>query len=366
MTQLTKKERVDAFIGGRQPDRIPVFPFILTQGVYECGWRLPDITTQVSSDADKCAETVLKTLEVYDYDLALGSYMDCFYGVVPLGGALNIPEEVGETVTAARFPVRTKADWEEVKSKLPIDPWKEPRVAAVLKATKTVSAAVGQDTPIAALWWPGPTAALLMLRGREALAMDMAQDADFAIELIEAANRFCIDFLRAQYEAGANSICILGEVFGVEMISPAMCERFVLPYVAEIADTIMKEFGQKTLLHIHGDFKKPRAYPLLEKFVSQAHVSGLFLDEKHSAEWIKTNVIDALGVPACVPIHGPNLVEWSLPEIEAYTRDAIRHTAGEGGVMMTPSCEIPAAVPHDNFKTWIDSVHKYGTYPISV
>jgi len=159
MTQLTKKERVDAFIGGRQPDRIPVFPFILTQGVYECGWRLPDITTQVSSDADKCAETVLKTLEVYDYDLALGSYMDCFYGVVPLGGALNIPEEVGETVTAARFPVRTKADWEEVKSKLPIDPWKEPRVAAVVKAAEGVSAALGQEKPIAGLWWAGRTAA---------------------------------------------------------------------------------------------------------------------------------------------------------------------------------------------------------------
>ena len=80
-----------------------------------------------------------------------------------------------------------------------------------------------------------------------------------------------------------------------------MCERFVLPSVAEVADTIMKEFGQKTWLHVHGDFKKPRAYPLIEKFVTQAHVNGLFLDEKHPPEWIKANVLDKFDIPVCVP-----------------------------------------------------------------
>ncbi len=366
MSELTKKERVNAYLEGRIPDRVPLFPFILTQGVYECGWRLPDITTQTDSDPDKCAQTVLKTLEVYDYDLAIGSYMDCFYGVVPLGGALKIPEEFGETVGAARFPVTSKADWTEVKKKLPLDPWKDGRMSAVLKAIKTVAAQVGHDTPIAALWWPGPTAALLMLRGPEALAMDMAQDPAFATELIEAGNQFAIDFIRAQYEAGANSVCILGEVFGVEMISAAMCERFVLPFVAEIADVVMKEFGQKTLLHIHGDFRRPKTYPLIGKFIQDAHVHGLFLDEKHSAEWLRDNVLSKYDIPVCVPIHGPDLCGWTLPEIDAYVRDAVRCAAPQGRVMMTPSCEIPPGVPRDHFKQWVESTHDHGKYPISV
>lgn len=366
MSELTKKERVNAYLEGRTPDRVPVFPFILTQGVYECGWRLPDITTQTYSDPDKCAQTVLKTLEVYDYDLALGSYMDCFYGVVPLGGELKIPEGFGETVGAARFPVASKADWTEVKKKLPLDPWKEPRAAAVLKATKTVAAHIGRDTPIAALWWPGPTAALLMLRGPEALAMDMAQDPEFAKELIEAGNQFAIDFIRAQYEAGANSVCILGEVFGVEMISPLMCERFVLPYVAEIVETVRKEFGQRTLLHIHGDFKRPKAYPLIEKFIKEARVDALFLDEKHSAAWLRDNVLEKYDIPVCLPIHGPDLCGWTLPQIDSYVRESLRSVAPRGKVMMTPSCEIPPGVPRDHFLQWVQSSHSYGKYPISL
>ncbi len=365
MAEMTKKERVNAVLEGKEPDKVPVFPFILTQGVYECGWKLPDITTQTDSDAEKCAQTVIKTLEEYDYDLALGSYMDCFYGVVPLGGTLHIPDKFGGVVSAAQYPVVNRSDWTQVKKKLPLDPWKEPRMAATLKATKMVSDQIGKDTPIAALWWPGPTAAMLMLRGPEPIIMDMIEEPDFATELLQAGNQFAIDYIRAQYQAGANSVCILGDVVGVELIPPDMCERFVLPYVAEIADMVMKEFGQKTWLHVHGNFTKPDTYPLIEKFIKEGHVHGFYLDEKHSAQWLKDNIIDKYHVPVSISIHGPNLNSWSLDEIDNFVKDGLAYAAPGGGVMVTPSCEIPSDVPKENFHKWVDSTHKYGTYPIS-
>lgn len=364
MSDLTKKERINAVFEGKEPDKVPVFPFILTQGVYECGWRLPDITTQTEINPEKSAETVYKTLETYDYDLALGSYYDCFYGLVPLGGILRIPEGFGEITSASKFPVTSKEDWAEVKKKLPLDPRKDGRVASMLKSIKMVSEKIGHDTPISALHWAGTTSALLMLRGPEPLIMDMVEDPDFAAEMVEAGTEFAIDILRAQYEAGANSICIIGDVFGVEMINPEMCEQFVLPSITKIADTIMKEFGQKTLLHIHGDFSKPAAYPLIEKFIKEGHVHGLFFDEKHSAKWVKDNVRDKYGIPVCIPIHGPNLNSWSLDEIETFVKDTLGYAAPGGGVMMTPSCEIPPDVPKEKFLKWMQCVHKYGTYPI--
>ena len=47
--------------------------------------------------------------------------------------------------------------------------------------------------PVIPCWWPGPTAAMCMLRGPEAF-MDMALEKDFAHEMIKAANEFAIDF----------------------------------------------------------------------------------------------------------------------------------------------------------------------------
>lgn len=365
MSGMTKKERIDAVFEGREPDRVPVFPFILTQGVYECGWKLPDITTQTEIDPEKSAATVFKTLEVYDYDLALGSYYDCYYGLVPLGGVLRIPEGFGEITSASKFPVTSREDWAEVKKKMPLDPRKDGRVASMLKSIKKVSKKIGHNTPISAIHWAGPTSALLMLRGPEPLIMDMVETPDLAAEMFEASTQFAIDILRAQYEAGANSICIIGEVLGVEMITPEMCEQYVLPSVAKIAKTIMKEFGQKTLLHIHGDFSKPAAYPLVEKFIKEGHIHGLYFDEKHSGKWVKDNVRDKFNIPVCLPIHGPDLASWSPDEIEAYVKDTLSYAAPGGGVMMTPSCEIPPDVSQERFLRWMQSVKRYGTYPIN-
>ena len=356
---MSKKERIQAVFEGRKPDKVPVFPFILTQGVYECGWTLPDLTTETELDFEKSAETVFRTLEAYDFDLALGTYMDCHVGVVPLGGNLTIPTEFGSILFPAKFPVGSQEAWSEVKKKLPLDPHDDPRIESMLKSIQIVSKAIGDTTPIAALWWPGTTVTLLMLRNIQDLLLDMAMEPEFAQEMFDFSNQFAMDFIRAQYQAGANSICIIGDVLGVEMISPAMCEEFVLPGVRAIADMVMEEFGQKTLLHIHGDFSKPDNYPLIEKFITEGHIGGIFLDEKHAGKWVIDNIRDKYHIPVCLPIHGPNLLEWSPEEIGAFVKDELEYAAAGGGVMMTPSCEIPPTVSQQNLKAWIDAVHSF-------
>jgi len=50
--------------------------------------------------------------------------------------------------------------------------------------------------------------------------------------MCQAATDFSMDWIRAQYEAGANTHLTLNDSFGTELISPAMAERFLLPYVA--------------------------------------------------------------------------------------------------------------------------------------
>ena len=48
--EMTRFERVQAVMEVREPDRVPVYPYILTYGAYAEGWKLPDITTDTTLD----------------------------------------------------------------------------------------------------------------------------------------------------------------------------------------------------------------------------------------------------------------------------------------------------------------------------
>ena len=73
------------------------------------------------------------------------------------------------------------------------------------------------------------------------------------------------DWIRAQYEAGANSVTFIADTLGILMISPQMAERYSLPYIHELTQMVGKEFNQGVWLHIHGNMKTPDCLRLFEK-----------------------------------------------------------------------------------------------------
>jgi len=342
-----------------------VYPYILTHGVYAMGWRLPDITTETSMDAKKCAECTLKTVEMYDYDMVIGSYFDGYYGATEFGGKIKIPNKYGSAVSLKEPAVKDATDWERVKKMLPYDPRKEPRAKSLFESYRIVSDTIGKTTPVIAAMWPGPTSAMVVFRGPEALSMDMALDKSFAHEVIKAANEFTIDFIRAEYENGANSVCHLGEIYGVELLSPEQSHEFVIPYVKEISNTIYKEFGQKTWLHTHGDYRTEEAYPIVKEMVEEAKIAGFHPDEKHSAEWLQKNVKEKFHIAVAGVIHGPGpLLNGPITQIETETKKIIDDAGNGGGLLVAPSCEIPPDVPPENVKAWVSTAHNYGKYPL--
>jgi uroporphyrinogen decarboxylase len=363
--EMTKFERVNAVMEMREPDRVPVYPYILTHGVYAEGWRLPDIMTDLTLDSKKSAQCTLKTLEMYDYDMVIGSYQDLYMGVTELGGKIKIPNKFGSAVSMKEPPVMDATAWDRVQKLLPYDPRKSGRAKSLLESYKIVSDKVGKTTPVIPCWWPGPTAAMCMFRGPEMLSMDMALDPSFAHEMIKAANDFAIDFLEAMYENGANSVSHTGEIYGVELLSPEQCHEFVVPYVKELSSKIYKDWGQKTWLHTHGDYKKPDTEPIIGEYVNEAKIAGFHPDEKHPPEWLQKHVKEKYHISIAGIIHGPGpLLNGPLEEIERVTKDAIDKAGMGGGLMLAPSCEVPPDTPPENFKRWVEFAHTYGKYPL--
>ena len=253
---MNRHERLKAVFNMETPDIIPVFPRIMAQAIYDMGWSIPDISTQTELDVDKVAEAFITNIKKYDYDLCFGTYMDHGFGVPTLGGVLELPTKFGVSVSIKTPPVQTREDWAEVKKKLPLNPLTDDRMPTALAALRIVCKELGDEYPISPAYYTGICAANILFRATSDLTLDCAEDPEFVDELCQAATDFSIDWARAQYEAGCNTVFYLGDHFGTELISPKMGERFILPYVAQFVETIQKEFGQKTFMHIHGNMKR--------------------------------------------------------------------------------------------------------------
>jgi uroporphyrinogen-III decarboxylase len=144
-----------------------------------------------------------------------------------------------------------------------------------------------------------------------------------------------------------------------------MGARFILPYVAQIVEVVQKEFGKKTFMHIHGNKKRPKSYELMERLVKEAGVAGLHLDENHDAAWIRENVVEKLGVPAALIVHGPDPIDSGpVDKIYAVVKETVEGGGAGGGVLMGPSCQVLPSTPGEHFKAWVDATHEYGKYPI--
>ena len=362
---MNKKERMEAVFNMQQPDVIPVFPRVMAQAIFDMGWSLPDVSTQTELDVDKVTEAFRNNIKKYDYDLCFGTYMDHGFGVPTLGGVLEIPEKFGVSVSIKVPPIRQREDWKEVQKKLPLDPSKDDRMPDALKVLRTICQEFGDTCPIAPAYYTGICAANILFREVSELTLDCVEEPEFVDEICQAATDFSIDWARAQYEAGCNSVFYLGDHFGTELISPKMGERFILPYVAQFVETINKEFGQKVFMHIHGNMKRPKSFALLERLVKEAGVAGLHLDENHDAAWIRENIVDKLGVPGALIVHGPDpIASGPVEKIEAVVKETVEVGGPGGCVLMGPSCQVLPSTPGEYFKAWVDATHKYGTYPI--
>jgi uroporphyrinogen-III decarboxylase len=360
--EMNKKDRLAAVFDLREPDVIPVNPHVMAQAIYDMGWSLREITTQTELDSDKVSEAFVTNIKKYDYDLCFGTYIDHGYGVPSLGGVLEIPEKFGVSVSVKEHPVSKKEDWNRIKKKFPLDPLKHDRMPQALKALKVVCRELSETHPISPMSYVGIGFVQHLFRKVSDLTIDCYEDPDWVDEMCQAATDFSMDWIRAQYEAGANTHLTLNDSFGTELISPAMAERFLLPYVTQIVEMVGKEFGQKVFMHIHGDMKKPKSYAFLEKLVREAGVGGLHLDEKHDAAWIRERVVRQLGVPAALIVHGATIAGGPAEKIEAVVKETIEVGGRGGGVLMAPSCQILPSTPGAHFKAWVEATHRFGQY----
>ena len=364
---MNKKQRFQAVQEMKAPDVMPVWSCALSQPIFSHGLLLPDVTGQDWYNADKITEVILKSIKNIGYDLAIPFYSDFGFGVPPLGGVLNIPDKSGVAVTTSdNQPVMTKEDWPKIKEKLATFDIKttDPRMKSALQVIKNVSSEVGDSMPLVTFNYIGTTGAMFLFRPAADFVEDMMDDPEWVDEMCKVGTDWVMDFIRAQYEAGANSITFLIDPVGTLMISPELAERFNLANIKRVVDMVRKEFDQGVWIHMHGDMQQPESYEYVTKLVKEAGVEGFHFDENHPSDWLKENVVDKLGARACITVDANLIFNGTVEEIKAAVKDRMRGIGDGLGLMMAPSCQVLPPTPNENFKAFVDAVYENGKYPI--
>lgn len=364
---MNKKARFNAVRNKDFPDCMPVWPRAMSQLIYGMGWLLDDVVGTDWYDSDKCTAAVLSSLKNIDYDVVLPAYIDNTFGTIAAGG--RVPEVIGFShgkIAPIEKPVKDICDWPRVQRRLARASvaTTDIRMGGVLETIRKVAAVAGNTAPLVATGYVGATAAMLLFRSRDLFVNDMINRADFAAAMCRTATEWTLDWIRAQYEAGANSVVWLVDLMGTQLMSPLMGERFSLPCLAEMVAAIRKEFNQGAWLHIHGSMKTTMGYQYLQRIVEQVDIEGLQLDDSHSPQWVKANVVDRFQIPACISLDCHKIAAGPEASINAMVAGAMAAIGDGRGIMMAPCCQVLPHTPNRHFRAWVAATHTYGRYPL--
>lgn len=202
------------------------------------------------------------------------------------------------------------------------------------------------------------------LRGMEKLMMDMAANKDWAHAYFDKIITWAIDAASKLTELGVDVIWI-GDDFGSQnrmLISPQMFREFIKPRYVRLFEILRKiNPNIKIALHCDGYFE-----PIIPDLIE-----------------IGVQIINPVQPRSMDPAeikkkYGKNLVLWqtldnqytfpfgSVQDVIDETLLRLKTCASGGGLIIGPSHNVQSHVSVEKIMAFIDTVNKYGTYPIKI
>lgn len=345
---MTSRERVKAAIAFQRPDCIPVGPYMANHCSVASGYKLKDCYT----DGSHLADAQYAAWEYYGQDI-INVQADNYYIPEGFGAKIVMPEDANHTPSMEGSVIEDLSDVDTLGR---LDPYRDGRMPIYIEAMAKLREKVGSRAALRACG-VGPFTLAAHLRGTE----------DFLIELMEAEEdevmerqllkliARCVDLLEdfatAMLKAGADIVQCADSLASLDMISPAVYEKYAYPFEREFFARMKpkcRETGAARLLHICGgnsavyrDFKNLGA-DLIE------------IDSKVDLSYARqalgegnTAMVGNLAPVATIMQGTPELVREKAQE-------AI-DKSGRLGFILGSGCEVPIQTPRENIKAMIET-----------
>ena len=339
-------ERTMLTLQHKIPDRVPVnqYNFLVTA-------RLMGVSSFADffRDGQAMAEGQIKAWQRFGQDI-----VTLENGTAALAEAcgVNVVYQ-SETAPVAKEPA-IKSLAEVDKLKLP-DPYKDPLLKELLKATRIVAEQIGDKACIEGRADQGPFSLACEIRGMTEFMMDLAvgEQEDKIHQLLEYCLQASYRYAVAQIEQGAHFTSIGDSPSGPDMLSPRFYRKYAYPYVKRLVSDL-KARGILLSYHICGN-----ATPIVQDMVDSG-AAILELDQKAD---MRLSKVAAQGKTTIMgPIDPSGVLAQGTPElVRQKSREAIEILAPGGGFILSSGCALPATTPDENIAAMIEVAkqHQY-------
>lgn len=316
-----KRERLQAVLEGRKPDRTPI-----------SFWQhFPD----VDHDADLLAEVLIDFQRRYDLDF-VKMMPSGMYGTEDFGCEAGDPDPETGAKRLLKGPISRVSDWAALR---PVPPDKGAR-GRELRCLELVRRALGPEVPIIqTVFSPSTTAAKIM--GRDAFIAAVREHPDAMEAALAMLTETEIAFARAALDRGADGIFFATQLAGDGLLTADEYRRFGVPYDMRVLEAIASR-SWFSMVHVHG------LTPLFSLFSSYPVAAISWHDRRTSPSLSEAQGMWP-GVFAC------GLDEWGVlrkgdPEAVRADVQAIIRQADPTRFILAPGCVLPLDVPPDNLE----------------
>jgi uroporphyrinogen decarboxylase len=341
--QMNPVQRCLKAIRRQSPDRVPVVPLIISHAAQLAG--VPFST--YNRNPRVIVDCQVAAWRKYGYD---GIHVTTDNWILPQ--ALGVPVQFYPDLppTGLARPLANTKDL----SVLP--PVNEARSAARMgllpEATGYARDMLGDTCFIKTNFDQGPFSLASAVRGIEQLMIDMHDDEGFVFDLLEICTEMVCELGLGVGRARPHAITFGDSVAG--LISRADFIKFAFPPEKEVVQRLHAALDMPVFLHICG-----RASHILDYMVS---TGADVLELDHCNDFAE--VIRQVGSRVCVEGNlDPAGVLWQgSPElVRKKSAELVRLAGADGGLILSPGCEVPRDTPPANILAMVDAARDYSS-----
>jgi MtaA/CmuA family methyltransferase len=343
MAKMTSRERVFAAVTMKElPDQLPVTPLLMTRGIREGGVRVDEVML----NGEAMAKAKIKAHQKFGGDVVIAG-TDLFTPVENLGAVLEYLPYAQPSLI--EHPAPTKEAFYRLRDNFIANGFnpEKGRLRAIQEEIKTFIREGWKDTHALATPVGGPITTAQMVTGTDEFFTYLADDPDFAKEVIELCLDVCKNVCHMMFEAGIDVCNILDPFCSSDVLPPDMYREFGLPYQQRLFAYI-KEIGGVGFTHTC-TFTQP-----IWNDIAGSGTFNFNGDMYPGADHAKRTIGDKISLMGSLSPYS-TLTHGTPEDVAREVKKLALEVGYNGGFVCMPGCDIDWTVPEENMRALIDT-----------